>query len=243
MARKAQTPAAAARGAPKSVAESLALRVMAGEWPEGTTLPTEIELAEQLGVARTSVREALAGLKAKGMLASRQKAGTRVLPRAQWNMLDEDLLRWVWTGNDRADLARHLLQLRRIVEPAAAELAATFAPDAAIAVIERAYREMDAAGMDPVAYAGPDLAFHRAILAATGNPFLSSFGASIEAALRLSFDLSTRRPGAPRRSLPLHRDVLDAIWARDARRARLAMETLLGVTQANLESGLDQASS
>ncbi len=223
--------------------EAIAVRIVCGTWPEGTVLPSELELAEQLGVARTSVREALARLKAKGMIASRQKAGTRVTAKTSWNMLDEDVLRWTWRHGELAHFAHHLLQLRRIVEPAACALAAIAAPDAAIAAIERAYRRMDAAGMDPVAYAGPDLDFHRAILAATGNPFLVTFGAGIEAALRMSFELSTRQPGAPRRSLPGHREVLDAIWARDATRARLAMETLLGLTEANIQRSLSQAAS
>lgn len=231
------TDGPASRRAPLAVTEEIARRVIGGEWHDGSPLPTEVELAEQMGVARTSVREALTRLKAKGLIASRQRAGTRVLPRMQWNMLDEDVLRWTWSGKDRVQMAHHLMQIRRIVEPAACELAAAAAPDAAIAAIERAYRQMDAAGMDPVAYAGPDLEFHHAILAATGNPFLVAFGATIEAALRTSFELSTRQPGAPRRSLPLHRAVLDQIWARKPAEARRAMEELLGLTESNIQRG------
>lgn len=225
-----------------NVTETIARRIMDGEWPDDSALPTEVELADQLGVARTSVREALTRLKAKGLLTSRQKAGTRVLPRMQWNMLDEDVLRWIWSGPDRLSVALHLMQLRRIVEPAACEIAARIAPDASIAVIERAYRMMDAAEKDPVAYAGPDLDFHRAILSATGNPFLVTFGAGIEAALRMSFELSMRQPGAPRHSMPLHRAVLDAIWARQPAQARASMETLLGLTESNIQRGISQAS-
>jgi DNA-binding FadR family transcriptional regulator len=232
---------APARRGPLSVTEALARRVVSGEWSGDTPLPTELELAEALGVARTSVREGLTRLKAKGLLVSRQKAGTRVLPRMQWNMLDEDVLRWAWSGDDRVPMAQQLMQMRRIVEPAACEIAAASAPDAALAAIERAYRLMDAAGMDAVAYAGPDLDFHRAILAATGNPFLVAFGATIEAALRMSFELSTRQPGAPRKSLPLHRDVLDQIWARKPAGARKAMERLLGLTESNIQRGVAQA--
>jgi DNA-binding FadR family transcriptional regulator len=238
---KSTQPGALARRGPLSVTEELARRVMGGEWLDGTPLPTELELAEQLGVARTSVREALTRLKAKGLLVSRQKAGTRVLPRMQWNMLDEDVLRWAWSGDDRAQMSQHLMQLRCIVEPAACEIAAASAPDSAIAAIERAYRLMDAAGMDPEAFAGPDLDFHRAILSATGNPFLVAFGATIEAALRMSFEMSTRHPGAPRKSLPLHRDVLDQIWARKPAQARRAMESLLGLTESNIQRGVAQA--
>ncbi len=223
--------------------ETIARRIVGGEWTEGSLLPSEMELADELGVARTSVREALSRLKAKGLLVSRQKAGTRVLPRMQWNMLDEDVLRWVWYSGERAEVARHLVQLRRIVEPAACEIAATVASDASIAPIERAYRLMDAAGSDPVAYAGPDLAFHRAILTATGNPFLVTFGALVEAALRMSFEVSTGQPGAPRHSLPLHRAVLDRIWSHQPAEARSAMETLLGLTESNIQRGLAQARS
>ena len=227
--------AEAERHSAVTVTEHLARRIVRGEWADGAALPTELQLAEELGVARTSVREALSRLKAKGLLVSRTRSGTRVLPQAQWNLLDEDMLRWVGANGHSLQVARQLMQLRRIIEPAAAEIAAASASDQAIAVIERAYRGMDAAGMDPVAYAGPDLEFHRAILAATGNPFLVSLGTGIQAALRMSFDLSSRQPGAPRRSLPMHRAVLDAIWARKPLEARGAMEALLGMTEQNLQ--------
>ena len=98
--------------------------------------------------------------------------------------------------------ARQLLQVRRIVEPEAAAICAGRGTDADLARIERAYREMDAAGMDSRAYSEPDLRFHRGILTATGNEFLVAFGATVEAALRMSFELSTLNPGAPRKSLP-----------------------------------------
>ena len=232
--------AAASGRDPMAVTEAIARRVVADEWPMGTALPTELALASSLGVARTSVREALTRLKAKGLLASRQKAGTRVLPRVQWNMLDEDVLRWTWAGSERALMEKHLMQLRAIVEPAACEIAAAVAPDGSIAAIERAYRLMDAAGTDPVAFASRDLEFHLAILSATGNPFLNSFGAVVGAAWRMSFELSTRQPGEPRKSLPLHRAVLDQIWARDPARARQAMTALLDITECNILRALAQ---
>src|SRR5689334_24651379 len=97
---------------------------------------------------------------------------------------------------------------------------------------------MEAAGGDARAYAEPDLHFHRAILTATGNDFLVAFGATVEAALRMSFALSTRNPGAPRKSLPYHRAVLDAIWARDPDRARTEMHRLMDLTERNIQAAL-----
>jgi DNA-binding FadR family transcriptional regulator len=97
---------------------------------------------------------------------------------------------------------------------------------------------MDAAGMDSRAYSEPDLRFHRGILTATGNEFLVAFGATVEAALRMSFELSTLNPGAPRKSLPYHRAILDEIWARNPGGARAAMHRLMDLTERNISSAL-----
>src|SRR5215468_3652570 len=87
---------------------------------------------------------------------------------------------------------------------------------------------------------GPRLRFHRAILAATGNDFLIAFGATVEAALRMSFELSTLNPGAPRNSLPYHRAILDQIWARNPEGARRAMHELMNLTERNIVSALSR---
>ena len=131
-----------------------------------------------------------------------------------------------WNGPGRSARARNspgsFCRCAAIVEPEACAICAERGSDADLARIERAYREMDAAGMDSRAYSEPDLRFHRGILTATGNDFLVAFGATVEAALRMSFELSTLNPGAPRKSLPYHRAMLDEIWARnpDGARAR-----------------------
>jgi DNA-binding FadR family transcriptional regulator len=153
-------------------------------------------------------------------------------------MLDADLLEWTWTKRPTEEFARQLLQVRRIVEPEASAICAERGTDADLARIERAYREMDAAGTNRRAYSEPDLRFHRAILTATHNEFLVAFGATVEAALRVSFELSTLNPGAPRKSLPYHRAILDEIWARNADGARRAMLALMDLTERNIFSAL-----
>ena len=153
-------------------------------------------------------------------------------------MLDAELLEWTWAQRRSEEFARQLLQVRRIVEPEASAICAERGSDADLARIERAYREMDAAGMDSRAYSEPDLRFHRGILTATGNEFLVAFGATVEAALRMSFELSTLNPGAPRKSLPYHRAILDEIWARNPDGARAAMHRLMDLTERNISSAL-----
>lgn len=229
---------AEARRSNTFVAREIANLIISGSWQEGSTLPREVELASRFSVSRTSIRESLSILKAKGLIAARQKAGTHVRERINWNMLDAELLDWTWAQRPTDEFGRQLLQVRRIVEPEACAICAERASDADLARIERAYHAMDAAGMDRRAYSEPDLLFHRHILVATGNDFLVAFGATVEAALRVSFELSTLNRDAPRRSLVYHRAVLDAIWARNSAGARRAMHRLLDLTERNIVSAL-----
>jgi DNA-binding FadR family transcriptional regulator len=224
------------------VAREIANLIVTGVWHEGLTLPREIELASQFAVSRTSIRESLSILKAKGLIAARQKAGTHVRERVNWNMLDAELLEWTLAQRPTEDFARQLLEVRRIVEPEACAICAVRGSDTDLARIERAFRDMDTAGMDRKAFSEPDLRFHRAILTATRNDFLIAFGATVEAALRLSFELSTRNPGAPRKSLPHHRAVLDELWARNPDRARRAMHELIDLTEQNIVSAMSRRS-
>ena len=222
------------------VAREIANLIVTGVWHEGWTLPREIELASQFAVSRTSIRESLSILKAKGLIAAKQKAGTHVRERVNWNMLDAELLEWTLAQRPTEEFARQLLEVRRIVEPEACAICAARGSDTDLARIERAYRDMDAASMDRQAYCEPDLRFHRAILTATANDFLIAFGATVEAALRMSFELSTLNPGAPRRSLPYHRAILDEIWTRNPDGARRAMHELMDLTERNIISALSR---
>lgn len=228
------------KDSPQSIAREVARLILTGVWREGTTLPREIELASRFDVSRASLREALSLLKAKGLIASKQKAGTHVRARFDWNMLDEELLNWTLSALPTQEFAKQIMEVRRIVEPEACAICAERGTDEDFARIERAYRGMDAAGMDRVAYAEPDLQFHRGILIATGNDFLIAFGATVAAALRMSFNLSSTNPGAPRKSLPYHRAVLDEIWARNPDGARQAMHKLMDLTEQNIVTAISR---
>lgn len=97
--------------------------ILSGRFPEGSVLPNEIALAEQLGVSRTALREAIKGLAAKGLLASRRRRGTLVLERRHWNMLDADIIAWFRLFGSRT-LSRELWDALVAVLPALAEAAA-----------------------------------------------------------------------------------------------------------------------
>lgn len=217
------------------VAHELAMRIMSGAVDPGDSLPTEETASSGLNVSRTAYREALKVLAAKGLVESRPKTGTRVRPRAEWNMLDPDLLAWSFEAGPSESFARSLFEMRQIVEPAAAELAAERATDAEIAVMRDAVEAMTSAGPDLDLWVAADLKLHLAILATTHNELLESFGYLIDQALAQSFGLSSRDPSARAQSLPFHVALFERIEARDPQGAGNAMRHLLASARQDLE--------
>src|SRR5205809_5241457 len=118
------------------IVHAIGRRILSGDLRPGDLLPAEPDL----GASRTVVREAVKVLAAKGLVESRPKTGTRVRPRDAWNLLDPDVLAWQREGASPAQFLRKLTEVRRIVEPAAAELAAERASSRELAGVEDAYR-------------------------------------------------------------------------------------------------------
>jgi DNA-binding FadR family transcriptional regulator len=224
------------------IAEQIGAAIVAGRYRPGALVPGEIALGRRYGASRTVVREALKLLSAKGLIASRKRAGTRAMPREAWNMLDADVLAWR-LENRRAEpkFVRDLLAVRAIVEPAAAALAARHHTAKTLKVIERAFADMERTAHDAALFVDPDRRFHKAILLATGNDFMVAFGALTGAALGTFVRIASRHPGAPLPSVPLHRAVLDAIRKRDAGKARRAMTALLERTARNVERNVKRS--
>ena len=109
----------------ESVAQQLAVQILSGKLPEGHGFPGEVEYAAQIGISRSALREAFpAFLRRRRLVEGRPKAGTRVTPRRQWSLLDPDLLAWQFRAEPSLKFLRDLFELRMIVEPGAAALAA-----------------------------------------------------------------------------------------------------------------------
>lgn len=210
------------------VLDTLGKRILAGEYPQGTTLPTESQLCTEFAVSRTAIREAVKMLAAKGLVVSRQRAGTRVQDVDLWNRLDADVLGWMNAGAFDADFARGLLEARHAIEPAAASWAATRATARDLAAIEIAYEAMCAADVgDLAACAEADLAFHSAILRASHNPVFTALISLIGQALASSFRATTSVSKSYVESLGVHGDVLEAIRFRQPDLASERMHALI----------------
>src|SRR5438445_11294048 len=116
------------------IVHAIGRQILSGEIQPGEVLP----LRSGPPASRTVVREAIKVLAAKGLVESRPKTGTRVRRRDDWNLLDPDVLAWLQNGDVSEELLRKLTEVRRIVEPAAAELAAARAGAREIAAMENA---------------------------------------------------------------------------------------------------------
>jgi DNA-binding FadR family transcriptional regulator len=224
------------------VAHDIGSRIVSGELAPGSLLPNEAELSVRFAISRTALREAMKVLAAKGMVESRPKIGTRIRPRDEWNMLDPDLLSWQFATQPIDHFAQSLFEIRRIIEPPAAALAAERGTEEHLAAIAEAYDSMAATAHEGDMLTEHDLRFHQAILTASENDLLRPMGVLIETALHTSFRIANSYPGAGPESLPRHRAVLDGILARDPGRARMAMETLIEMSKADIDRALaDQA--
>jgi GntR family transcriptional regulator, galactonate operon transcriptional repressor len=213
-------------------------RIVGGAYKPGDTLPNEAELCRELGASRSVVREAVKSLASKGLLESRTRIGTRVLPPAHWNLLDTDVLGWRYTSMPRTQFFRELFEIRRMIEPQAAALAAERASESDIDAIAQAYRAMQAAEHDSDAAIDADICFHRAILAAGHNDLLLQMGALISAGLLVSFRIRSESFDAV---LPQHGRVLDAIRRRSVEVSRAEMDRLITDTRDFLERELAES--
>ena len=221
------------------VLNQIGQRIVRGDFAPGEVLPNADDWSAAEGISRTVLREALKVLAGKGLIESRPKTGTRVRPRADWNFLDPDVLAWRFASPANDEDARALFELRRGIEPMSAALAAERASPQQVRELESVLAEMEEVADEPERFAAPDLVFHQSILRMTGNELLSSLAAVIETALMMSFRLSNDNPGGQRHSLPLHREVMSRIAAKDAGGARQAMLTLLDQAEDDVRRSMD----
>jgi hypothetical protein len=212
--------------------------IVAGRYGVGASIPPEPLLCLELGVSRTVVREAVKSLIAKGLMTTGPKVGTRVLPPEHWNWFDPDVITWQSQAGLTPEFLRDLQDLRRVVEPAAVRLTAERATAEDIAQIEDAYAGMKRAVDSGGDYVTFDLRFHQGLLRACGNRMLVQMSKALGALLRTSFEISTRRKDGPRNSLPMHREVLDAVIAHDPDRAEKAIRILIDGARTDIEEVL-----
>lgn len=208
--------------------------IVSGRLDPGSWLPREADLAAQFGVSRGVARECIRGLEERRLVVVKHGRGATVTPEERWDVLDPDVLGALLDSGRGAAILGEYLESRRILEIAAAGLAAERATPAHLTALSDAFDRMVAAAEraadSPAAedlYHEADIAFHRALIDATGNRALGTMTEPIHRALT-----AARRPLARpdlrlERSIPEHQRVLAAVARADAEGARDAMRAHL----------------
>lgn len=210
-----------------ALAHRLGVDILKGVYAPGEVLPNEIQSSSTLEISRSAYREAIRILAAKGMVESRPKTGTRVTERVRWNILDPEVLRWMFETEPSEVFIMALFELRLITEPAAAALAAQRRSDAHLEIMNTALNVMAAETLASEAGRQADLDFHDALMSATCNEALASLSSSISAAVAWSTRYKQRIKALERDPVPDHRAVYEAIRRQDVSDARWTMESLV----------------
>jgi DNA-binding FadR family transcriptional regulator len=203
-------------------------RIVSGELGPGGVLTLE-SLARQYAVSVSVAREVVRVLESMGMVHARRRVGVTVLGRSEWNVFDPRLIRWRLDSPDRGAQLQSLSELRRGFEPVAASLAASHATSTQCGTLAGAVSDMVVHGHsgDLDAYLVADVAFHRTLLAASGNEMFGSLGDVVAEVLagRTHHGLMPDRPNP--HAIALHDAVARAVRTGDAKEAERAMRELI----------------
>jgi GntR family transcriptional repressor for pyruvate dehydrogenase complex len=198
--------------------------ILKGVLKPGDQLPAERELAQNFGVSRTAVREAVKALREKGLVEAYSGRGT-FITNGTSNAIRQSLDLMIRIGQHEG--STHLAELRQILEPEIAALAATRIEEQLLSTMRETVTTMDRSLHDPGAYIEADLDFHLALAEAAGNPLVLSLLDSIVGLLREQRMKIFQMDGGPERGQFHHKRILAAIEARDADKARAAMRAHL----------------
>jgi DNA-binding FadR family transcriptional regulator len=209
------------------IARDLGVQIVAGRYRPGHILKGEVDASDRLKVSRTAYREAVRILAAKGLVESRPKVGTRVSLPERWHLLDPDVLSWIFEHEPDDGLVNGLFELRRIVEPQAAALAAARRTEADLAAMSQALAGMGKHSLAVDAGRVADQNFHSALLRASGNAFVASLISGIAAAVTWTTIFKQRHHQLARDPLPDHVRVYEAVRVGNPAAAQQAMTALL----------------
>jgi DNA-binding FadR family transcriptional regulator len=208
--------------------------IASGRYAEGDLLPKASHMSSRFDVSHGVVRECLRGLEERRLVEVRHGHGAIVKAEDDWDRFNPDVLAALLGGPRAAGVLRDYLECRRILEVEAAGLAAERATPAALESLSRAYERMrltaEGARDNPAGeqlYHDADVAFHRAVVRAAGNPVLGRMTEPIHRALAATFGALARPRMRFERGLPEHERILEAIRAQRPEDAREAMRAHL----------------
>jgi len=202
------------------IVDEIGQRIIRGKYGAEDVLPTEDQLSSELKVSRGVLREAIKVLTQKGLIQTRPRVGTQVLPRENWNLFDPDVLLWRLQIEDKTTFLKNVTEVRRLIESEAARQAARRATDSEISDIKEILSEMQGLLNDDDRYVYDnyltvDILFHSKILKASHNDLLSQIGSTVRNAVHKARESDTADIRIQKESLPFHIAIVDGISIKD----------------------------
>lgn len=213
-------------GVRERTVEAIGYRIVDGTYPPGHRFANQGDLSAELGISRNVLREAIGSLREKGLVEARPKAGTMVADPSRWALLDPDVLRWCLASRSAPTILSHAAELRSIIEPSAARLAALRRTDEEAQEMLSLAEDLAASADDGPKGAEAELALRGAIFRAARNPILSQLAETVRGALERGRRMTVSASDSPRDAFGLYRRVAEAINAGDDTEASLAMADL-----------------
>jgi GntR family transcriptional repressor for pyruvate dehydrogenase complex len=205
----------------QQVADDVEVAILNGTYPHDCKLPSEQELADEYGVSRNVIREALKRLNERGLVFIKTGSGTYVR-QPSTKPVSDALHRLLIYSNNSVSIA-HFYEIRRMIEPEVARLAALHATEDDLKAIQSAYDRMDKNRDNREAWTQADLQFHLAIAGATKNPLIQSILNPLNEPLLKVIEAGLEEPSGVDAGLSAHREIISAIEDHDPERASQAM--------------------
>lgn len=222
----------------EQIVQQIEESILTGLLKAGDQLPAERELAQQFGVSRTAVREAVKALREKGLVEAYSGRGT-FITNGTSQAIRQSLDRMIKIGQPNGFM--QLVEVREMLEPEIAALAATRIEPQHLSSMREAVAVMDRERTDAGAYIEADLDFHLALAEAALNPLILSLIDSIVGVLREQRMRIFELPGGPERGQFHHKRILEAVEQRDPEKARAAMRAHLQQVREDSRAAEEQA--
>jgi DNA-binding FadR family transcriptional regulator len=225
----------------RDVMRLLIADIVSGERPAGEMLPREVDLAAEFEVSRGVARETIRAMEERGLISVKHGKGATINEPAGWDVLDPDVLAATLESDRGSEVLAEYLECRRILEVEAAGLAAERAGKRDVAELAEAMERMEATAARPPSQAAEerfheaDIAFHQAVIAATGNGALGGLVDRLQSVLLMARLPLARPEHRQERALGEHRRILAAVAAGDSPEARQAMSDHLDTVAGYLD--------
>ncbi|MDQ0458042.1 FadR/GntR family transcriptional regulator [Rhizobium paknamense] len=226
------------------VIHALGSGVIAGQFPQGSTLPGDAELCDQFDVSRTVLREAIKTLEAKGLLESRPKVGTKVTRKNHWNLFDPQVLAWYLDASPDREFLKSLHDVRMALEPLTAAQAASFRSGDQLRLMHYWLRQMELSQAEPLNFCLADFELHLIIADASRNPFLRAAYGMVELSHAFAYlhIVANDRQDALAPFLDPHRMLVTQIERGDPQGATSAMQAVILLDQITALNQIDHQS-